>query len=66
MSKKHVITFNEIEKDTFEKIKEIVTTDDILIYPDFSQDFHLTTDASDYAIGADLSYWKKSTYNVHF
>lgn len=55
MSKKHVITFNENEKDTFEKMKEILTSDDILIYPDFSQDFHLTTDASDYAIGAVLS-----------
>lgn len=39
----------------FEKCKEILTTDPILIYPDFNKEFLLTTDASDYAIGAVLS-----------
>lgn len=41
--------------ETFEKCKEILTTSDILQYPDFSKNFILTTDASNYAIGAVLS-----------
>lgn len=32
--------------------------DPILQYPDFSQDFNLTTDASNFAIGAVLSQGK--------
>lgn len=39
----------------FEKCKQILTMDPVLIYPDFTKDFVLTTDASDYAIGAVLS-----------
>lgn len=39
----------------FEKCKQILTLDPVLIYPDFSKEFILTTDASDYAIGAVLS-----------
>lgn len=39
----------------FEKLKKILTSDQILAYPDFNKPFILTTDASDYAIGAVLS-----------
>lgn len=39
----------------FETLKEILSTDQILAYPDFSKQFILTTDASDYALGAVLS-----------
>lgn len=39
----------------FEKCKQLLTMDPILIYPDFTKEFSLTTDASDYAIGAVLS-----------
>lgn len=39
----------------FEKCKEILTRDPVLIHPDFSKEFILTTDASDFAIGAVLS-----------
>lgn len=42
--------------ECFEKCKKILTLDPILIYPDFSKEFILTTDASDYAIGAVLSH----------
>ena len=41
--------------ETFEKCKNILTTSDVLQYPDFSKPFVLTTDASNYAIGAVLS-----------
>lgn len=41
--------------ECFEKCKKLLTMDPILIYPDFTKEFILTTDASDYAIGAVLS-----------
>lgn len=39
----------------FEKCKTLLINDPILQYPDFSKPFNLTTDASNYAIGAVLS-----------
>lgn len=39
----------------FEKCKQVLTADPVLIYPDFTKEFILTTDASDFAIGAVLS-----------
>lgn len=39
----------------FEKCKSLLTLDPILAYPDFTKDFILTTDASDFAVGAVLS-----------
>lgn len=40
---------------TFELCKRLLTQSDILQYPDFSKPFVLTTDASNFAIGAVLS-----------
>ena len=39
----------------FQKCKEILMSSQILIYPNFEQQFILTTDASKYALGAVLS-----------
>ena len=36
----------------FKKIKNALVSADILHYPDFEKEFRLTTDASNYAIGA--------------
>lgn len=41
--------------ETFEKCKQLLTSSLILQYPDFSQPFVLTTDASNFALGAVLS-----------
>jgi len=41
--------------EAFEKSKTLLTSSHILQYPDFSQPFVLTTDASDFALGAVLS-----------
>ena len=43
------------EQEAFEKFKEILTNQPLLQYPDFDREFILTTDASNYAIGAVLS-----------
>lgn len=42
-------------KAAFEKLKEILTTDLLLAYPNFDEPFIVTTDASNVAIGAVLS-----------
>lgn len=42
-------------QEAFKNLKEIMTSDQILAYPDFELPFILTTDASNYALGAVLS-----------
>lgn len=50
------ITYNDSNYiKCFETCKTLLTNDPILQYPDFNKDFILTTDASNYAIGAVLS-----------
>lgn len=43
------------QEQAFQKFKTILTSDSILIYPDFKKTFILTTDACNYAVGAVLS-----------
>lgn len=54
-SKKCPVTFNNEGRSTSTKLKETLTSEDVLIYPNMNDEFNLTTDASDYAIGAVLS-----------
>lgn len=42
-------------QNAFDELKVSLTTSPILIYPDFSDVFIVTTDASDYAVGAVIS-----------
>nr|QHA33695.1 polyprotein [Chibugado virus] len=49
------INLDDKENRCFEKLKQVLASSDVLIYPDFSKPFVLTTDASDFAIGAVLS-----------
>lgn len=42
-------------KESFEKLKTIISSDQVLAYPDYNLPFILTTDASNYALGAVLS-----------
>ena len=44
--------------NSFQNLKQTLTTTPILIYPDFEEPFVLTTDASAYAIGSVLSQGK--------
>ena len=50
--------WDEAQQRAFEKMRDLIITDPILQYPDFKRPFIVTTDASDYAIGAILSQGK--------
>ena len=41
--------------EAFNQCKEIISNSPVLAYPDFSKEFKLTTDASNYALGSVLS-----------
>lgn len=55
LKKNEKITHTKEFIESFDKCKELLTSSSVLQYPDFSQPFVLTTDASNYAIGAVLS-----------
>ena len=42
-------------KQAFEKLKELITNEPVLAYPDFTKQFTITTDDSNLVIGAVLS-----------
>lgn len=47
-------------KEAFDKIKNSLSSTEVMLqYPDYSKDFHLITDASNYAVGAVLEQHKK-------
>jgi len=50
-----VDTNNDEYNKSFEKLKTLIMSDPILICPDFTKTFQVTTDASNFAIGAVLS-----------
>lgn len=59
-SKKLKISLDQNALDAFQKLKNsLISGDVILSHPDFEKSFDLTTDASDYAIGAVLSQNRK-------
>lgn len=55
-SNKMVINLDPDAMDAFRKLKTTLSSSDVILaYPDFSREFDLTTDASNYAMGAVLS-----------
>lgn len=55
-SKRVRIELNEEQRQAFLKLRQVLSSEDvILLYPDFSKPFELTTDASQYGMGAVLS-----------
>ena len=47
--------FNEGEQKAFETLKEAMTGEECLAYPDFRRPFKIVCDASNYALGAMLA-----------
>lgn len=54
-STKVLIELDEEALQAFKNLKTILSSSDVLAFPNFNIPFHLTTDASNYAIGAVLS-----------
>jgi len=54
-SRKIPIVLDKEGLKAFNDLKSILASSEVLAFPDFKKPFHLTTDASDYAIGAVLS-----------
>lgn len=55
MSAKIPIVLNNDALEAFDKIKRTLASEDTMLsFPNFDKEFHLTTDASNYAIGAVL------------
>ena len=50
-STKAKFVWNDKEQKAFEDIKAIISRETLLAYPDFSKDFHIYTDSSDYQLG---------------
>lgn len=55
LKKNHKVVLDKEFIEAFERCKELLTNAPLLQFPDFDKQFILTTDASDYAIGAVLS-----------
>lgn len=55
LKKNAVFNWSSEQQTAFENLKEKLITAPLLQYPDFSQPFVVTTDASNYAVGAVLS-----------
>jgi hypothetical protein len=51
-SAKAKFIWHDKEQKAFEDIKAIISRETLLAYPDFSKDFHIYTDSSDYQLGA--------------
>ena len=50
----------KIEQDVFDKIKQIVTHDNLLTYPDFNKKFKIHTNARKFQFGAVISHKGKT------
>lgn len=60
MSAKTPIILSPQAIEAFNKIKSTLTSSEVMLqYPDYKKDFHLTTDASNFALGAVLEQDKK-------
>lgn len=55
LRKKIPFIWSELCEESFLLLKEKLTSSPVLAYPDFDKPFHLTTDASNFALGAVLS-----------
>ncbi|XP_053597516.1 uncharacterized protein LOC128668466 [Microplitis demolitor] len=65
LKKDNPFNWTSAQQESFDDLRKALCTSPVLQYPDFSQPFILTTDASDLAIGAVLSQGKIGRLNVN-
>jgi len=53
-AKNDILPWSDVHQRAFETLKERLSSPPILVHPDFSLDFHLKMDASDFAVGGYL------------
>ena len=56
---KSTFKWTDVEQQAFDKIKQIVSRDSLLIYADFYERFDINADASDFKLGAAISQYGK-------
>jgi RNase H-like domain found in reverse transcriptase len=54
LKKDKIFNWEESQQNAFETLRNMLTSDSILKYPDFNNPFNLTTDASNFAVGVDI------------
>ena len=52
VSNKAKFVWNDTCQKAFDKIKEVISRETLLAFPDFEKEFHIYTDASNYQLGA--------------
>ena len=57
--KRGPIKWEKVHQDAFDTIKQIITDDVMLSFPDFNKPFEIHTDASDYQLGAVIMQERK-------
>jgi len=57
--KRGPIKWEKVHQDAFDKIKQAITDDVMLSFPDFNKPFELHTDASDYQLGSVIMQERK-------
>ena len=57
--KKGPIKWEKVHQDAFDKIKQAITDDVMLSFPDFNKPFEIHTDASDYQLGSVIMQERK-------
>ena len=57
--KKGPIKWEPIHQDAFDKIKQAITNDVMLSFPDFNRPFKIQTDASDFQLGSVIMQGRK-------
>jgi hypothetical protein len=50
--KRGPIKWEKVHQEAFDKIKQVITNDVMLSFPDFNKPFEIHTDASDFQLGA--------------
>ena len=52
VNKESKFVFGDKELEAFDEVKRVISKETLLTFPDFNEEFHIYTDASNYQLGA--------------